>query len=135
MNRSFRISLGPFLILALLACVLVSLVAHRILNRPIEIRQTVLGRVTSTANDFDNSLTLSELKWSAQITLHETTTEPPREIPLLGSAKLVKNIYLCRVAAIRKDGEPTYMNLRVEKNHFHLLEPSTQLFPTEFDRD
>jgi hypothetical protein len=109
---------------------------------PIHIRQTVMGRVTSAKDDFNDPLTQGEFEFalwyrqkdgsildqikdlkSVNISLDEMVVEPPRKIPLFDSEmELRRYFYICDAGCILKDGTQRRLKMRIEKNHFRRLD-------------
>ncbi len=142
MNGRFQISLRWFFVFTFLVAAFLRWYPTIWPTPPIQIRQPVMGRLTSVNDDFDDPLTQSEFEYalldrkhgdaildqiktlkSVTISLAETVVEPPRMIPLFESEmELRRCFYICDTTCVMKDGTQRRLKIRMEKNHFHSLD-------------
>ena len=141
MHGCSRISLRCFLAIILIAGTSIGLFLSYLINRPIDLNQNAIGYITSPAEQYDNSLTYVEFVRafkrrqndgsvldsvqhivSAEISLIESSVDPPRDIPRLGFAETHRDFYLCKATCVLKDGDNKKLNIKMEKNHFHLVD-------------
>jgi hypothetical protein len=104
------------------------------------LNSNAIGLVTSDNLDLDNSLTFEELSAAfnrryrdgstldsidslvtGNIELQESAIEPAREIPGIGFAELHRDFYVCEVTCLTNEHKSKKLNIRIEKNHFHLV--------------
>lgn len=141
MNGRFQISLRCFFVVTVLFVAPLRWCQTNMESPPIQLRQRVMGRVTSPNNEEEEPLTLDEaahvfsarIKDSSRldpftsvepvkISFDETIIEPPRVVPLFEcEMELRRSFYICDAICTMKDGSEQRVKFRIEKNHFHSL--------------
>lgn len=135
MKLSFKLRtfLAVVVVLGITTCIAV----EKLFRQPIEVvSHVVLGPLTTGNDSSISPLTIEELRFAvtnrsnrlfslvrtASIEEYEKSTQPPREIPLLGFAELHSTIFKCEVEGLEPDGTPVKRTIYVEQNHFHLVD-------------